>query len=450
MSSFKDFHLRKELFNALNKIGFVSPTPIQKKVLPRAIKKESLMVQSATGSGKTHAFLIPILQNIDFSKNEVQALIISPTRELATQLYDVLMDMVSTYDETLNVAKVIGGENRESLLKKFEKSQPQIVIGTLGRLIDLVIDTNILKIHNASTVVIDEADMIFEEKELLEVDKIMGKVQGSPQFLVFSATIPKGLRKFLSKYLEHVDTIVLEEKRLTTVNVEHRMLQCKAKDKLVMLLELLKHINPYLCIIFVNTKEGVDDLALQLAKNGYRVGKLHGDMDDRSRRQMIKRIHELEFKYVVASDIAARGIDITGVSHVINFDLPKDVEFYIHRTGRTGRFDQSGIAYSLYQYDDDQYIKNLQARGLKPSFYQIKDSELVETTFKKRVVRKSAVQLIEEEFHKKIPVPKKVKPGYKKKRKEEIERKIRRAKKDRIREIYRRRAKEEAKKNEDR
>ena len=278
----------------------------------------------------------------------------------------------------------------------------------------------------------------------------MGKVQGSPQFLVFSATIPKGLRKFLSKYLEHVDTIVLEEKRLTTVNVEHRMLQCKAKDKLVMLLELLKHINPYLCIIFVNTKEGVDDLALQLAKNGYRVGKLHGDMDDRSRRQMIKRIHELEFKYIVASDIAARGIDITGVSHVINFDLPKDVEFYIHRTGRTGRFDQSGIAYSLYQYDDDQYIKNLQARGLKPSFYQIKDSELVETTFKKRVVRKSAVQLIEEEFHKKIPVPKKVKPGYKKKRKEEIERKIRRAKKDRIREIYRRRAKEEAKKNEDR
>lgn len=450
MSSFKDFHLRKELDKALKAIGFSSPTPIQKLVLPRAIKKESLMVQSATGSGKTHSFLIPILQNIDVNKKEVQVVIISPTRELATQLYDVLLEMVSTYENPLSVAKVIGGGNREAEIKRFEKSQPQIVIGTLGRLNDLVIDTNVLKIHNAKAVVIDEADMIFEEKELVEVDKIMGKVQGTPQFLIFSATIPKGLRKFLFKYLEGVDTIALEEKNFTAVNIEHRMIQCKAKDKKTVLYELLKNINPYLALIFVNTKEGVDELAMELAKNGYRVGKLHGDMDDRSRKQMIKRIHDLEFKFVVASDIAARGIDIVGVSHVINFDLPKEVEFYIHRTGRTGRFDQTGIAYSLYAYEDDEYIKNLQAKGLKPRFFQIKDSEMVETTFKKRQVRKSAVQLIEEEFHTKIPVPKKVKPGYKKKRKELIEKKIRKAKRDRIKEIYRKRAKEEAKKNEDR
>ncbi len=449
MSSFKDFHLRSELMNALASINFSSPTPIQKLVLPRAIKKESLMVQSATGSGKTHAFLIPILQTIDVNKQEVQAVIISPTRELAGQLYDVLMKMVSTYEIPLNVARVIGGGNRENEIKKFEKSQPQIVIGTLGRLNDLVIDTNVLKIHNASTIVIDEADMIFEEKELIEVDKIMGKVQGSPQFLIFSATIPKGLRKFLFKYLEGVDTIVLEEKNFTAENIEHRMIQCKAKDKKVVLIDLLKNINPYLALIFANTKEGVDELALELAKNGYRVGKLHGDMDDRSRKQMIKRIHDLEFKYVVASDIAARGIDIIGVSHVINFDLPKDVEFYIHRTGRTARYDQTGIAYSLYAYDDDAYIKNLQAKGLKPRFFQIKEKELLETTFKKRQVRKSASQIIEEEFHKKIPVPKKVKPGYRKKRKEEIEKQIKKAKKARIKEIYKKRAKE-AKKDENR
>lgn len=442
MSSFKDYHLNQELNNAIKSIGFISPTPIQKLVIPRAIKKESLMVQSATGSGKTHSFLIPILQNIDTTKDEVQAVIIAPTRELAGQLYDVLTLMTSTYESSINFAKVIGGGNRESEIKKFEKLQPHIVIGTLGRLNDLVIDTNVLKIHNASTVVIDEADMIFEEKELAEVDKIMGKVQGKPQFLIFSATIPKGLRQFLFKYLENVETITLEEKTLTTANIEHIMLQCKAKDKKTVLFDLLKHINPYLALIFVNTKEGVDELALDLAKNGFKVGKLHGDMDDRNRKQMIKRIHDLDFKFIVASDIAARGIDITGVSHVINFDLPRDVEFYIHRTGRTARYDNTGIAYSLYAYEDDEYIKNLQLKGLKPRFFQIKNDELVETTFKKRERRVSPARQIEEDIHRKIPMPKKVKPGYRKKRKELIEKKIKQAKKERISNIYKKRAKE--------
>lgn len=442
MSSFKDYHLKAELSNAIKAIGFTSPTPIQKLVIPRAIKKESLMVQSATGSGKTHSFLIPILQNIDINKEEVQAVIIAPTRELAGQLFDVLTKMTSTYESPINVAKVIGGGNRESEIKRFEKTQPHIVVGTLGRLNDLVIDTNVLKIHNATTVVIDEADMIFEEKELVEVDKIMSKVQGKPQFLIFSATIPKGLRQFLFKYLENVETITLEEKNLTTENIEHIMLQCKAKDKKIVLFDLLKHINPYLALIFVNTKEGVDELALDLAKNGFKVGKLHGDMDDRSRKQMIKRIHDLDFKFIVASDIAARGIDITGVSHVINFDLPREIEFYIHRTGRTARYDSTGVAYSLYAYEDDDYIKNLQSKGLKPKFYQIKNDELIETSFKKRERRISPARQIEEDMHRKIPMPKKVKPGYRKKRKELIEKKIKQAKKERISNIYKKRAKE--------
>lgn len=449
MSSFKDYHLKQELLKSLNNINFVSPTPIQKIVIPRAIKGEALMVQSATGSGKTHAFLIPILQNLDVSLNEVQVVIISPTRELASQLYNVVTTLTNQFPYDISVAKVIGGSSRDSEIKKFEKAQPQIVIGTIGRLNDLVVSANVLKIHNAKTVVIDEADMIFEEKELLEVDKLIGKVQGTPQFLIFSATISKGLRQFLSKYLEKVEPVTLEEKNLTTNNIEHIMLQCKAKDKREVLLDLLKVINPYLAIIFVNTKDGVDELSLSLAKEGYKVGKLHGDLDDRSRKQMLKRINDLEFKFIVASDIAARGIDILGVSHIINFDLPKDIEFYIHRTGRTARYDSTGIAYSLYAYDDDDYVKKLQSKGLKPKFMQIKTGELVETIFRKRVRRLSAVQKIEEEIHQKTPMPKKVKPGYRKKRKEKIEKEIRKAKRERIQNIYRKKAKEE-KRNENR
>lgn len=442
MSNFKDYHLKEYLQKALENIDFFHPTPVQKEVIPLAIKKESLMVESATGSGKTHSFLIPILQNLDEDNKSIQAVIISPTRELAMQLYNVCIELTKFSNKEINVARAIGGVDREVEIKRYEKSQPHIVIGTIGRLVDLVITSNVLKIHEASVVVIDEADMIFEEKELLEVDKIMGKIQGNPQFLIFSATIPNGLRHFLNKYLDKVKTITLKEKTLTTSNIEHLMLQCKAKNKEDVLLQLLNIINPFLAIIFVNNKDKVEELSMLLAKDGYRVGKLHGDMEDRSRKQMIKRINALEYQYVVASDIASRGIDIEGVSHVINFDLPNDVEFYIHRTGRTARYNNTGYAYSLYAYNDDAYIKNLQAKGLVLKFVKIVNKEIVESKF---YVKKTQGfnKTIENQIHNQVKMPKKVKPGYKKKRMEEINKKIKQAKKAHISEIYRQKAKDQ-------
>ena len=442
MSKFKDYHLKPYLNRALESIGFKDTTKVQKEVIPLAISGESLMVESATGSGKTHSFMIPILQKLDEDNKSTQAVIISPTRELATQLYNVCMELVKHSEKEIVVAKAIGGVDRETEIKKYEKSQPHIVIGTIGRLVDLVIDSNVLKIHDSSMVIIDEADMIFEEKEILEVDKIMGKIQGKPQFLIFSATIPNGLRHFLRKYLDKVKVITLKEKNLTTGNIEHLMLQCKAKNKEHVLLDLLKIINPFLAIIFVNNKEGVDELSMMLAKEGFRVGKLHGAMEDRARKQMIKRINALEFQYIVASDIAARGIDIEGVSHVINFDLPKDIEFYIHRTGRTARYNNTGYAYSLYAYQDDAYVKNLQTKGLLPKFVKITNNEIVETKF---YIKKEQgfVKTIESEIHAKTKMPKKVKPGYKKKRMEEINKQIKKAKKAHISEIYKKRAKQE-------
>ena len=442
MSKFKDYHLKPYLNKALESIGFTDTTKVQKEVIPLAISGESLMVESATGSGKTHSFMIPILQKLDEDNKSTQAVIISPTRELATQLYNVCMELVKHSEKEIVVAKAIGGVDRETEIKKYEKTQPHIVIGTIGRLVDLVIESNVLKIHDSSMVIIDEADMIFEEKEILEVDKIMGKIQGKPQFLIFSATIPNGLRHFLRKYLDKVKVITLKEKNLTTGNIEHLMLQCKAKNKEHVLLDLLKIINPFLAIIFVNNKEGVDELSMMLAKEGFRVGKLHGAMEDRARKQMIKRINALEFQYIVASDIAARGIDIEGVSHVINFDLPKDIEFYIHRTGRTARYNNTGYAYSLYAYQDDAYVKNLQTKGLLPKFVKITNNEIVETKF---YIKKEQgfVKTIESEIHAKTKMPKKVKPGYKKKRMEEINKQIKKAKKAHISEIYKKRAKQE-------
>ena len=434
---FSDYNLKPFLNEGLKSIKFISPTKIQELVLPRAIKKESIIVQSATGSGKTHSFLIPILQNLNIEKEEVQAVIISPTRELASQLYEVLLKLTKYSSTPINVARAIGGVDREQEIKRFEKSQPHIVIGTIGRLNDLVVDSNVLKIHNAKTVIIDEADMIFEEKELEEVDKIMGVVQGNPQFLVFSATIPQGLKTFLKKYLRGIDVISLEEKTLTHKNITHIMVPCKAKDRKDVLLQLMDYINPYLGIIFCNTKETVDELSLFLAEQGLKIGKLHGDLDDRNRKQILKRITNLEFKYIVASDIAARGIDIEGVSHVINYDLPKEIEFYIHRTGRTARFDKTGEAYSLYAYGDDAYVKKLQAKGLEVTFMKLSNGTLSPASAPKRPATKA--KTYEEELHQKIRLPKKVKPGYKKKRKEEIKKLVSKAKRQHIDELYNKR-----------
>ena len=434
---FSDYNLKPFLNEGLKSINFISPTKIQELVLPRAIKKESIIVQSATGSGKTHSFLIPILQNLNIEKEEVQAVIISPTRELASQLYEVLLKLTKYSSTPINVARAIGGVDREQEIKRFEKSQPHIVIGTIGRLNDLVVDSNVLKIHNAKTVIIDEADMIFEEKELEEVGKIMGVVQGNPQFLVFSATIPQGLKTFLKKYLRGIDVISLEEKTLTHKNITHIMVPCKAKDRKDVLLQLMDYINPYLGIIFCNTKETVDELSLFLAEQGLKIGKLHGDLDDRNRKQILKRIANLEFKYIVASDIAARGIDIEGVSHVINYDLPKEIEFYIHRTGRTARFDKTGEAYSLYAYGDDAYVKKLQAKGLEVTFMKLSNGTLSPASAPKRPATKA--KTYEEELHQKIRLPKKVKPGYKKKRKEEIKKLVSKAKRQHIDELYNKR-----------
>ena len=448
MKKFSEYRFKSYINQALEKIGFYEATPIQELTIDRALKKESLVVESATGSGKTHAFLLPVFQKLDENNQSVQAVIISPTRELASQLYEVAMEIASCSEQEIFIMKAIGGSDREKEINRLQKNQPHIVIGTIGRIVDLAINSNVLKIHNAEMIVIDEADMVFSHKELLEVDKIMGKIQGEPQFLIFSATIPKGLRQFLNKYLENVQAITIEETNLTTGNIEHYMLQCKAKKKDEVLLQLLEIINPYLAIIFVNTKEEVERLSMYLAEQGFKVGKMHGSMEDRSRKQMLKRINNLEFKYVVASDIVARGIDIEGVSHVINYDLPKDIEFYIHRTGRTARFTNTGVAYSLYAYEDDSYIKLLQSKGLKPKFVKITNGNIVEVKF---FVKKELTvsQQIENKVHREIPLPKKVKPGYKKKRNEQIKKKIKQEKRARISEMYRKKAQKE-RRNENR
>ena len=440
---FTELKFKPFIEEALNELNFVETTSVQELVFKKLKSNTNIIVQSATGSGKTHAFLLPIFNRIDVNSKNVQAVII-PTRELATQLFNVASQIAKYAD--IDVRLYIGGSSRDNEIRRLNISQPQIVIGTIGRIHDLAVQANALKIYSALDLVIDEADMVFEEKAIVEVDKVLSIIVGNPKFWLFSATLTKGLRQFINKYLSGTDEIIIEEKELTKSSIEHCFIPCKAKQKEDVLLNIIDIINPYLLLIFVNTKEKVIELSKFLANNDIKVATIHGDLDDRTRRQTLKRIQDMQYRYIIASDIASRGIDIQGVSHVINFDLPKDTEFYIHRTGRTARYDQTGIAFALYDYDDEKYVEFLRKKGLNVKFKKIVNGEFVPTKLEKAI----GTQKLKEKtdaVHAKHPLPKKVKPGYKKKRMEVIKKEIKKIERERIEEIYRKKSRNENRKS---
>ena len=437
-NSFMDYNFKEYIYRGLEAIKFKNPTDIQQIVIPKALSGINIIGKSQTGTGKTHAFLLPLLQKLDESLDEVQIVIIVPTRELGGQIYEELNKLTKFSDTAIDARLYVGGTDRNEELERLKKSQPQIVIGTIGKISDLAIASNTLKIHTAKYVVIDEADMVFEMQELVDIDKVFGRFQDI-QVLSFSATIPQSLITFLNRYITNNEVIDLIGKKVQKESIEHLFIPTKNKSKDELLCELLKMLQPYLALIFANTVKKVDEIALMLAENGFKITKITGDLEPRERKQVIKRIKDGVYQYVVCSDIAARGMDIVGVSHVINYEMPDDIEYYIHRIGRTARFESSGQAISFYDYEDENYLKKLVSKGLSYKFVNLKNGELIATRERNVKIKKETAA--EVAIHKKHPVPKKVKPGYKKKRKEVIEKEIKKEKRARISEIYRRRAK---------
>lgn len=433
---FGKFKFKDYIHQGLESIGFKEPTEIQSLVIDKALKGENIIGKSKTGTGKTHAFILPILNSLT-PLEVVDAVIISPTRELAMQIYDEINKIIEFSVEKIDVRLYVGGTNRDAEIERLKKSQPQIVIGTIGKIKDLAITSNVLKIHTARYVVIDEADMVFEMSEMNEVDTVFGKFI-NPQIMTFSATIPQNLMTFLNKYLDKNEIIDLVGKNNSKSSIEHIFIPTKNKNKDQLLVTLLKSFNPYLALIFANTKTKVNEIALMLSENGFKVGKLTGELEARERKQILKRLKDGVYQYVVCSDIASRGIDITGVSHVVNYELPKDLEFYIHRIGRTARFDNTGVAVSFYDYEDDGYIKQLKSKGLSCVYKSLVDGELRQTKERNKPIRKT--DKFERDIHNKYPLGK-VKPGYKKKRKEIIQKEARKAKRNYINEVYKRKNK---------
>ncbi|MCC9839223.1 DEAD/DEAH box helicase, partial [Streptococcus agalactiae] len=363
---------------ALDELKFVDPTDVQAKLIPVVRSGRDLVGESKTGSGKTHTFLLPIFEKLDESSDDVQVVITAPSRELGTQIYQATKQIAEHSEQEIRVVNYVGGTDKLRQIEKLKVSQPHIVIGTPGRIYDLV-KSGDLAIHKAHTFVVDEADMTLDMGFLDTVDKIAGSLPKDVQILVFSATIPQKLQPFLKKYLTNP---VMEKIKTATViadTIDNWLLSTKGRDKNAQILELSKLMQPYLAMIFVNTKERADELHSYLSSNGLKVAKIHGGIAPRERKRIMNQVKNLEFEYIVATDLAARGIDIEGVSHVINDAIPQDLSFFVHRVGRTGRNGLSGTAITLYQPSDDSDIRELEKLGINFIPKVIKNGEFQDT-----------------------------------------------------------------------
>ena len=413
---FTEFKFKEYIQEALRDLNFLEATPVQEKLIPVVLSGRDLVGESKTGSGKTHTFLLPIFQMLDEEADSVQAVITAPSRELAAQIYQAARQLASFSEKEIRVANYVGGTDKARQIGKLESSQPHIVIGTPGRIYDLV-ESGDLAIHKAKTFVVDEADMTLDMGFLATVDKIAGRLPKDLQFLVFSATIPQKLQPFLKKYLSNPVIEQIKTKTVIADTIENWLLSTKGRDKNAQIYQISQLLQPYLAMIFVNTKTRADELHSYLTAQGLKVAKIHGDIAPRERKRIMNQVKNLDFEYIVATDLAARGIDIEGVSHVINDAIPQDLSFFVHRVGRTGRNGLLGTAITLYQPSDDSDIRELEKMGIKFIPKMIKDDEFQDTYDRDRRANreKSREKLDTEMLGLVKKKKKKIKPGYKKK-----------------------------------
>ena len=421
--TFAQFGFKPFIDAALKEIGFKEPTEVQARLIPLILKRRSVVGQSQTGSGKTHTFLLPIFQTIDPELTEVQAVITTPSRELAYQIYDAAKQIAKHSEKEILVHNYVGGTDKQRQIEKLEHRQPQIVIGTPGRVLDLM-KSQALDVHNASVLVVDEADMTLDLGFLKETDAIASAMPKELQMMVFSATIPDKLKPFLRKYMTDPIVEVVENKNVISPTIDNWLISTKGRDRNQLIYQLLTMGQPYLALVFANTKERVDDLTRYLRSQGLRVAKIHGGIPPRERKRTMREIQNMEYQFVVATDLAARGIDIEGVSQVINDDIPEDLEFFIHRVGRTGRNGMEGTAITLYAPSEDKMIAELENLGISFEEKKLSNGELIASydrnrRFKRRTrsnkLDPKIVGMVKKE-------KKKRKPGYKNKIKRAIKR----------------------------
>ncbi|MCF6184684.1 MAG: DEAD/DEAH box helicase [Bacteroidales bacterium] len=345
MQTFEETGINPQIIKAVSELGFEKPTPIQELTIPYLLeKKKDLVALAQTGTGKTAAFGLPILNQIDLNSKTTQALILSPTRELCIQISNDIKSY-SKYLNNIRIGTVYGGASADKQIAELNKGC-QIVVGTPGRVLDLK-KRKKLKVNNIRYMVLDEADEMLDMGFKDDLDAILETTPEDKQTLLFSATMPPEISKIAKKYMHDADEISAGEKNVGAENVNHHYYLTKAKDRFKALKRILdSHPNIY-SIVFCRTRRDTKEVADKLIENGYNAEALHGDLSQAQRDYVMNRFRVKHLQILVATDVAARGLDVNDLTHVINYNIPEEPKIYIHRSGRTGRAGKTGISVSL-------------------------------------------------------------------------------------------------------
>jgi ATP-dependent RNA helicase DeaD len=344
--SFQELGISQERVEQLEKIGFTEPTNIQVQAIPQLLAGRDVVGQSQTGTGKTAAFSLPILERLDINQRAVQAIVLTPTRELAMQVHDAIAQFIG--NEGLRVLAIYGGQSIDRQMLQLKRGV-HMVVGTPGRVIDLL-DRGCLKLDQVKWFVLDEADEMLSMGFIDDVVKILSQAPVDRQTALFSATMPPSIRMLVNKFLRSPATVTVEQPKAAPNKINQvAYLIPRHWTKAKALQPILEMEDPETALIFVRTRRTAAELTSQLQGAGHSVDEYHGDLSQQARERLLSRFRNRQVRWVVATDIAARGLDVDQLSHVINYDLPDSVETYVHRIGRTGRAGKEGTAISLVQ-----------------------------------------------------------------------------------------------------
>lgn len=361
MKEFEKLGLKEDVLKAIEKMGFEEPSEIQKEAIPILLEKKDMIGQAQTGTGKTLAFSAPMLSMIGKEKSKIKALILTPTRELAIQVNDEMNKIARCKD--LKIIPVFGGSSIENQIRQI-KSNTDIVVGTPGRVLDLI-KRKVLKLESIEFLVLDEADEMLNMGFIDDIEKIIENSNSERQTLLFSATMPDRIKKLAKKYMKkELEHIKIEKKSITATNVSQFYFYTKPENRIETLYRVLDLYSPDCAIIFCNTKKEVDEISLKLQNRKYSAEGMHGDMTQNFRMRTLENFRKGNIEILVATDVAARGIDVSQVSHVINYGLPFETESYVHRIGRTGRANRRGEAFTILTPKEKGKLKEIK-RELK-------------------------------------------------------------------------------------
>lgn len=391
-NTFASFGLRPELISALDEMRITDPTPIQSQAIPRLLQGQDLVGQARTGTGKTIAYGLPMLHRIRLHLEDVQGLVLAPTRELAQQITEELKKLAEPLGA--NILAIYGGQDIEKQVRKFHGAV-HVVVATPGRLLDLL-NRKAIRFDKLSMLILDEADQMLHMGFFPEVELILKQTVPQKQVSLFSATLPQPVRNLAKRFMKSPQIVQIDHRVIFPLD-DIRLIAVRANEeqKQNVLSKLIGEHQPYLGLVFCKTKQRAEEVADSLARAGYAVEELHGDLPASKRQQVMRRFREAKLQILVATDIAARGLDVEGITHIYNYDLPHDANGYVHRIGRTARAGRDGTAVTLVTPDElPQFGEIEKALGIKQEAYDASGQSVSLTTIAAKPAKPARTRII--------------------------------------------------------